>query len=92
MEENKKDQLDKIDELLESTSAENRIKFKEDDAIDLLSSQEKETVETPIEPTVNNIEATDISDDESEEDESADSICIIRQHRIISEPKQRRSP
>lgn len=77
MEENKKDQLDKIDELLESTSAENRIKFKEDDAIDLLSSQEKETVETPIEPTVNNIETTDISDDESEEDESADSICII---------------
>ena len=40
MEENKKDQFDKIDELLKDTSAENRVKFNEDDAIDLLSSQE----------------------------------------------------
>lgn len=78
MEENKKDQLDRIDELLKDTSAENRIKFDEDDAIDLLSSQDDEPIEEAIEPEVQNIEITTLSDDDEEDEEDeADSICII---------------
>lgn len=79
MEENKKDQFDKIDELLKDTSAENRIKFNEDDAIDLLSSQEGEPVEEQAEPTVQNIETSSVPEEEDydDEEESYDSICII---------------
>lgn len=56
MEENKNDTMARIDELLESTSAENRIKFNEDDAIDELSRQETEPAVESAEPFAQNIE------------------------------------
>ena len=45
MDENKKEQFNRIDELLKDTSAENRIKFNEDEAIDILSEQEDKPAE-----------------------------------------------
>ncbi len=79
MEENKKEQFNRVDELLENTSAENRIKFNEDDAIDLLSSQESEPVEQQAEPEALNIEANNIpeADFEDEDEEDSGSVCII---------------
>ena len=76
MDENKKEQLDRIDELLKDTSAENRIKFNEDEAIDILSTQEGETDEV-AEPIVNDIEAGSVAEDEYEDEDPSDSICII---------------
>ncbi len=78
MEENKKDQFNRIDELLENTSAESRIKFREDDAIDLLSSQESEPVEQQVEPEALNIETNSIPEsDYEDEEEDPGSVCII---------------
>ncbi len=76
MDENKKEQFDRIDELLKDTSAENRIKFDEDEAIDILSTQEDKTDEV-AEPIVNDIEASPAAEDEYDEEEPSDSICII---------------
>ena len=76
MDENKKEQLDRIDELLKDTSAENRIKFNEDEAIDILSTQENNADEA-AEPIVNDIEASPVAEDEYEDEEPSNSICII---------------
>lgn len=76
MDENKKEQLDRIDELLKDTSAENRIKFNEDEAIDLLSAQEDKADEV-AEPIVSDIEASPVAEEEYDDEEPSDSICII---------------
>ena len=76
MDENKKEQLDRIDELLKDTSAENRIKFNEDEAIDILSTQEDKAGEV-AEPIVNDIKASSVAEDEYEDEEPSESICII---------------
>lgn len=79
MEENKKEQFNRVDELLENTSAENRIKFNEDDAIDLLSSQESTPVEQQSEPEALNIETNSVpeADYEDEDEDDSDTVCII---------------
>lgn len=77
MEENKNDTMARIDELLESTSAENRIKFNEDDAIDELSHQETEPAVESAEPFAQNIETSSIPDEDFEDEDEGDSICII---------------
>lgn len=74
MEESKRDTLAKIDELLESTSAENRIKFDEDNAIGALSAQEKDEPTVDNEPVAQDIEMNSVADDASDD---GDSICII---------------
>ena len=63
MDENKKEQFNRIDELLKDTSAENRIKFNEDEAIDILSEQEDKPAELE-EAVVSGIEANPIAEDE----------------------------
>ena len=77
MEENKNDTMARIDELLESTSAENRIKFNEDDAIDELSRQETEPAAENVEPVAQNIETASIPEEDFEDEDEGDSICII---------------
>lgn len=87
MEENKKDQFDRIDELLKDTSAENRIKFDkpqsdepkaintDDDAINSLfgnPTQETQPVEDAA--PVNEVPVQSVTDDE--ENEGA-TVCII---------------
>lgn len=89
MEENKKDQFDRIDELLNDTSAENRIKFDkpqsdepkaintDDDAINSLfgnPTQETQPVEDAA--PVNEVPVQSVTDDEDEENEGA-TVCII---------------
>ena len=89
MEENKKDQFDRIDELLKDTSAENRIKFDkpqsdepkaintDDDAINSLfgnPTQETQPVEDAA--PVNEVPVQSVTDDEDEENEGA-TVCII---------------
>ena len=89
MEENKKDQFDRIDELLKDTSAENRIKFDkpqsdepkaintDDDAINSLfgnPTQETQPVEDAA--PVNDVPVQSVTDDEDEENEGA-TVCII---------------
>lgn len=76
MDENKKEQFNRIDELLKDTSAENRIKFNEDEAIDILSTQEDKDAES-AESIANDIEASPVAEDENDDDEPGDSICII---------------
>lgn len=88
MEENKKEQFDRIDELLNDTSAENRIKFDtpqsseptintDDDAINSLfgnPTQETQPVEDAA--PVNEVPVQSVTDDEDEENEGA-TVCII---------------
>lgn len=89
MEENKKEQFDRIDELLKDTSAENRIKFDkpqsdepkaintDDDAINSLfgnPTQETQPVEDAA--PVNEVPVQSVTDDEDEENEGA-TVCII---------------
>lgn len=76
MDENKKEQFNRIDELLKDTSAENRIKFNEDEAIDILSEQEDKPAELE-EAVVSGIEANPIAEDEHNDEDSSDSVCII---------------
>lgn len=76
MDENKKEQFNRIDELLKDTSAENRIKFNEDEAIDILSEQEDKSAELE-EAVVSGIEANPIAEDEHNDENSSDSVCII---------------
>ena len=76
MDENKKEQFNRIDELLKNTSAENRIKFNEDEAIDILSEQEDKPAELE-EAVVSGIEANPIAEDEHNDEDSSDSVCII---------------
>ena len=89
MEENKKDQFDRIDELLNDTSAENRIKFDkpqsdepkaintDDDAINSLfgnPTQETQPVEEAA--PVNEVPVQSVTEDDDEENEGA-TVCII---------------
>lgn len=89
MEENKKDQFDRIDELLKDTSAENRIKFDKpqsdepkaintgDDAINSLfgnPTQETQPVEEAA--PVNEVPVQSVTEDEDEENEGG-TVCII---------------
>lgn len=89
MEENKKKQFDRIDELLKDTSAENRIKFDkpqsdepkaintDDDAINSLfgnPTQEAQPVEDAA--PVNEVPVQSVTEDEDEENEGA-TVCII---------------
>lgn len=89
MEENKKDRFDRIDELLNDTSAENRIKFDkpqsdepkaintDDDAINSLfgnPTQETQPVEEAA--PVNEVPVQSVTEDDDEENEGA-TVCII---------------
>jgi hypothetical protein len=90
MEENKKEQFDKIDELLKNTSAENRIKFDTisneqvsdtntgDDAINTLfeSPENDEQTDIDISP-INDIPAQSISSEEEAEEDDETAVCII---------------
>ena len=89
MEENKKDQFDRIDELLKDTSAENRIKFDkpqsdepkaintDDDAINsLFGNPMQETQPVEDAAPVNEVPVQSVTDDEDEENEGA-TVCII---------------
>ena len=90
MEENKKKQFDRIDELLNDTSAENRIKFDtpqsneptintDDDALNSLfanTTQETQPIEDAA--PVNDVPVQSVTEDEDEEEESeGTSVCII---------------
>ena len=89
MEENKKEQFDRIDELLNDTSAENRIKFDkpqsdepkaintDDDAINSLFGNPTQETQ-PVEETapVNEVPVQSVTEDEDEENEGA-TVCII---------------
>ena len=91
MEENKKDRFDRIDELLNDTSAENRIKFDkpqsdepkainmDDDAINSLfgnPTQETQPVEEAAPVNEVPVQSVTEDDDEDEENEGA-TVCII---------------
>ena len=89
MEENKKDQFDRIDELLKDTSAENRIKFDkpqsdepkaintDDDVINsLFGNPMQETQPLEDAAPVNEVPVQSVTDDEDEENEGA-TVCII---------------
>ncbi len=91
MEENKKEQFDRIDELLNDTSAENRIKFDkpqsdepkaintDDDAINSLfgnPTQETQPVEEAAPVNEVPVQSVTEDDDEDEENEGA-TVCII---------------
>lgn len=91
MEENKKEQFDRIDELLNDTSAENRIKFDkpqsdepkaintDDDAISSLfgnPTQETQPVEEAAPVNEVPVQSVTEDDDEDEENEGA-TVCII---------------
>lgn len=78
MEESKKDSLAKIDELLESTSAENRIRFDNDDVTNVLSMQENDEPAVKDEPAVQNIEVSSMSvEEDSDDGDAEESVCII---------------
>ena len=88
MEENKKEQFDRIDELLNDTSAENRIKFDtpqsseptintDDDVINsLFGNPMQETQPVEDAAPVNEVPVQSVTDDEDEENEGA-TVCII---------------
>lgn len=91
MEENKKEQFDRIDELLKDTSAENRIKFDkpqsdepkaintDDDAINSLfgnPTQETQPVEEAAPVNEVPVQSVTEDDDEDEKNEGA-TVCII---------------
>lgn len=91
MEENKKEQFDRIDELLKDTSAENRIKFDtpqsnepkaintDDDAISSLfgnPTQEAQPIEDAAPVNEVPVQSVTEDDDEDEENEGA-TVCII---------------
>lgn len=90
MEENKKKQFDRIDELLNDTSAENRIKFDtpqsneptintDDDALNSLFANPTQETQ-PIEDAspVNDVPVQSVTEDEDEDEESEEtSVCII---------------
>lgn len=88
MEENKKEQFDRIDELLNDTSAENRIKFDtpqsseptintDDDVINsLFGNPMQETQPLEDAAPVNEVPVQSVTDDEDEENEGA-TVCII---------------
>ncbi len=82
MEENKKEKLDKIDELLESTSAENRINFNindpvaEDESVDILSGRADNEAEAVEEETAETVDVHSVEDDDNDSNGS-EAVCII---------------
>ena len=87
MEENKKEKLDKIDELLESTSAENRIHFNltdtvreaavaEDESVDILSGRADDDAENAEEKTAETVDVHSVENDDSDNND-AEAVCII---------------
>ena len=89
MEENKKEQFDRIDELLNDTSAENRIKFDtpqsneptintDDDAINsLFGNPMQETQPLEDAAPVNDVPVQSVADDDEDEESEETSVCII---------------
>lgn len=87
MEENKKEKLDKIDELLESTSAENRINFNlsdtvqeptvaEDKSVDILSGRSDNEEEAVEEEPAETVDVHSVEDNDNDSNGS-EAVCII---------------
>ena len=87
MEENKKEKLDKIDELLESTSADKRINFNsddtvrepnvtEDESVDILSGRSDGEPEAVEEDTAETVDVHSVEADAGDNDEP-ETVCII---------------